>query len=144
MADFVFNIAKGTIKKRVADGATIRALVLKVADTDAALKDLDTVSAVLASGSTAEADFTNYVRKTLASVTATVDDTNDWVTVDAADIVFTAAGGATNNTAAKLIIYDFITNDGASIPLIALDCVFTTDGNDVTIVFNAAGFWKSA
>jgi len=143
MADFVFNIAKGSIKKRIADGATLRALLLKVADADATLLDLDTVAAVLASGSTAEADFTNYARKTLASLTGAIDDTNNRATADAVDLVYTTAGGATNNTTAKLIIYDFITDDSSSIPLVALDCVFTTDGNDVTVVFNSVGFWKS-
>ena len=59
MANFVFNVALGRVAEKISDGATLRILVLKAAGTDAALKDLDTVSAVLAEASTTEADFTN-------------------------------------------------------------------------------------
>jgi hypothetical protein len=144
MANLVFNVAKGSIKHRVDEGATLRLLVLQVASADATLIDLDTVAAVLANGSTDEADFTNYARVTLAGVAVAVNDTDNKVTLDFNDIVFTSAGGATNNTTVKAVIYDFITDDTGSIPLLLLDCVFTTDGNNVTLTVPSGGIWESA
>jgi hypothetical protein len=145
MSNFVFNCALGRIVEKVADGATLKMLVLKVANTDATLKDLDTVAAVLASGSTAEANFTNYARKTLAGVAATVNDSTDSVKVDCDDVTFTAAGGATNNTTTDVLIYEEVAGGDANcIPLVLLDAVFTTDGNDVTLQINANGFFGAS
>lgn len=145
MANIVFNVAKGKVAEKVADGATIKLLILKSAGTDAALADLDTVAAVIAEGSTVEADFTNYERKTLASLTATVNDTDNKMYVDAADVVYTSAGGASNNTTTDVLIYEDVdTTDANAIPLVLLDCVFTTDGNDVTLQFGANGWFEAA
>ena len=143
MADIVFNVALGRVAEKAADGATLKLLVLQAADSDAVLKDLDTVSAVLANGSTTEATFTNYARATLGSITVTVDDSGDTVNVYCADITFSSAGGATNNTCTDVIIYEEVTNDSDSIPLVMLDAAFTTDGNDVTLQFNANGFFSA-
>ena len=143
MADIVFNVALGRVAEKAADGATLKLLVLQAADADATLKDLDTVSAVLANGSTTEATFTNYARATLGSIVVTVDDSGDTVKVDCADITFSSAGGATNNTCTDVIIYEEVTNDSDSIPLVMLDAAFTTDGNDVTLQFNANGFFSA-
>jgi hypothetical protein len=145
MANFVYNIALGRIAEKVADGATIKLLVLKAAAADSVLKDLDTVAAILANGSTDEADFTNYARATLGSLTVTVDDSTDSVSVDCADVVFTSAGGASNNTTTDAIIYEEVAGgDDNCIPLVQLDAVFTTDGNNVTLQMNAAGFFGAS
>lgn len=145
MSDIVFNIAKGQIAYYAGLPASADALVmilLKTAASDATLKDLDTFAAVTG-GTSVEADFTNYSRKTLGSVTVTVDDTNDRVAIDAADVTYTSAGGATNNTLAKAIVcYDGDTGAGTDanlVPLFGLDCVVTTDGTDLTLSFNATG-----
>lgn len=144
MSNFVFNVAKGRIAKLVDDGATFKMLVLKSAGTDATLKDLDNIAAVIAEGSTVEADFTNYARKTLASTTKTVDDTNNKVKVDSDDVVFASAGGASNNTTTDYIIYhDVDTTDANAVPLVMVDSPWTTDGNDVTIQFHADGWFNS-
>ena len=143
MADIVFNVALGKVAEKAADGATLKLLVLQSAGTDAALKDLDTVSAVLAESSTSEANFTNYSRATLGSITVTVDDSGDTVKVDCADVTFTSAGGAANNTCTDVVIYEEVTTDADSIPLVLLDAAFTTDGNDVTLQFNANGFFSA-
>lgn len=145
MADFVFNQALGRVAEKAADGATLKLLVLKAAGTDAALKDLDTVSAVLAEGSTTEADFTNYARATLANVNVTVTDADDDVIVDCDDVTFSSAGGASNNTTTDAIIYEDVDGtDANAIPLVQLDAVFTTDGNDVTLQFNTNGFYSAS
>ena len=151
MADGVFNIAKG----RVAHYATLPessdALIVVLLKSsglqaDGTLADHDTLAAVL--GSNSEADFTNYARKTLSGVTVNVDDSNDRVDVDASDITYTAAGGASNNTIGKLLIcYDANTGSGTDadiIPLTYHDASFTTDGTDQTIQFAAAGFYRAS
>ena len=76
-------------------------------------------------------------------MTVTVDDSTDTVKVDCADVTFSSAGGATNNTCTDVVIYEEVTNDSDSIPLVMLDAAFTTDGNDVTLQFNANGFFSS-
>ena len=145
MANFVYNVALGRVAEKVADGATIKLLVLKNAAADSVLKDLNDVAAILANGSTDEADFTNYARATLGSLTVTVDDATDSVSVDCADVVFTSAGGASNNTTTDAIIYEEVAGGDANcIPLVQLDCVFTTDGNNVTLQMNAAGFFGAS
>lgn len=143
MANFVFNIAKGRIRQLILDGADLRALVLKTADTDAAMMDVDTITALLATAAD-EADFTNYARVTLTGETSTVDDTGNDVNADCNDITFTSAGGATNNTTTDLIIYlHSASGDSVSVPLVCLDCVFTTNGQNVTLTIDADGFWGS-
>jgi hypothetical protein len=144
MANFVYNVGLGRVAEKAADGATLKLLVLQSAASDTALKDLDTIASVLAQGGTTEATFTNYARATLGSVTVTVVDGSDRVDVDCSDVVFTAAGGAVNNTCTDVIIYEEVTNDGDSIPLVQLDASFTTDGNDVTLQFNAQGFYSAS
>lgn len=144
MADFVYNIALGRVAEKAAQGADLRLLVLKEAATDATLRDLATVGAVIGDASTTEADFTNYARAALTGVTVDVDNAGNAVSVDAADVTFTSAGGAVNNTTTDAIIYEHVTNDSDSIPLVQLDAVFTTDGNDVTLQMNADGFFGAS
>lgn len=96
----------------------------------------------------AEANVTNYTRgfggagrKTLASKTITANDTNNRVEVDAADVVYTALGGAANQTLAAALIVKEITNDAASRMYAYLDFTDTaTNGGDVTIQFASNGF----
>jgi hypothetical protein len=144
MANYVFNIGKGRIAQMIRSGLTLKALMLKTADTDANNRDLTTIAALLAAVNV-EANFTNYARVTLTSVVQTVDNSGDAVNADWADIVFTSAGGATNNTTTDLIIYqDPGTGDANCVPVICLDAVFTTNGQNVTLVFDPAGSWSAA
>lgn len=147
MANFVFNIAKGRIRELAADHPNdFRALLLGVADTDDAMGDTDTITALLATAAD-EAAFTNYARKTLANVLGSVDDTANDTEVDCDDIVYTSAGGALNDTTTHLVIYydpAGAGNDANSIPLVCLECVFTTNGQNVTLQIDAAGFWGAS
>lgn len=152
MADGVFNIAKGKAAYYATLPATNDALLvvlLKASglEADDTLNNYDDLAALLAATND-EADFTNYSRKTLASVTLTVDDTNNRADADAADFTYTAAGGAANNSVGKaLIVYDPDTTGGTDssiIPLTYHDCVFTTDGTDQLIQIAAAGFYRAA
>lgn len=96
----------------------------------------------------AEANVTNYTRgfggagrKTLASKTITPNDTNDRVEFDCADVVYTALGGASNQTIAAAVVLKEITNDAASRMFAYLDFTdLTTNGGDVTIQIASNGF----
>jgi hypothetical protein len=144
MADLVFNIAKGAVAEKVRDDPTkVGVLLLKLAESDALMRDRATITAVL-SGST-EADFTNYVRKTAITATLTIDNTNDWAQVSIPNQTWTSAGGATNNTLAKLVIYyDEGGIDATRIPLTAHDFVVTTDGSDLQTQVPGTGFYRAA
>lgn len=144
MADLVFNISKGAVAEKVRDDATkVGVLLLKVAQADANLRDHDTIAALLAAANT-EANFTNYARKTGITGTVTVDDGNDRTDIDFPDQTWVAAGGGTNNTLVKLIVfYDEGGTDATRIPLTAHDFAVTTDGSDLTAQINAAGFYRA-
>ncbi len=149
MSDFVFNIAKGRHAHYASLPGTNDALVLvllKTAEADAALKDHDTLTSILG-GTSDEADFTGYARRTLASVTVTVDDTDDEVVVDAADpAAYTNSGGSAQNCPKGVICYDPDTTTGDDddlIPLYGVDLggsgVTFDPGVATTVQFNASG-----
>lgn len=147
MADIVFNIAKGKVAYLAGLPAASDALIIVPLETsgivaDATMIDYDDLAAVLA-GATNEQS--TMGRKTGASVTVTVDDTNDRVDVDMADVTWTAATG--NAISALLVCYDGDTGAGTDaniIPLVKLDCVMTPDGSDFTAVVAAAGFYRAS
>jgi hypothetical protein len=151
--DGVFNIARGRLAYYASLPATNDALVvvlLKSAglEADDTLNNHDDLAALLAAAND-EADAANYTRKTVtASITVTVDDTNNRVDMDMPDLTWTALGGATNNTLGKLLVcYDPDTTGGTDstvVPLTYHDCVVSTDGTDVLVQFAAAGFARAA
>lgn len=142
MADFVFNIAKGAFAEKVRDGASnCGVLLLIAADTDAAMRDTDTVTALLATGAN-EATDGSYARKTGLTGTVTVDDTNDRVDVDLPDQTWTSLAGSAITDA--VVFYEESANDNGRVPLTLHDFAVTPDGSDVTIQFNAAGFARAS
>ncbi len=152
-SDFVFNTAKGRVHAYSLLPLTndaIRVVLFKSSglETDSTLKDRDTLADITGgtAATTVESTATNYVRKSAASVTITVDDTNDRVDIDCADITWTALGGASNDTLAKLgTNYDDDTTtgtDSALIPLTAHSFDVTTDGTDLTATIN--NFYRAA
>lgn len=151
MTNFVFNIAKGNIANLAALPASTDSLIvvcLKTSglETDSTLKDYAVLSTLLA-GTSDEATFTNYARKTLTSVTVIVDNTNDWVDISSAGWTFTTAGGADNTAVSKtLICYVPSTGaaDSAIVPMCAFDTVFTPDGTDQAFTITAPGFARAA
>lgn len=157
MADFVFNIAMGHINEYVtrvnANDPTNSVMVLLVLatsgiETDAVLRDKDTVSALL-SGSTNEVTNSGYSRKTVdntGSMTVTVDDTNDRKEADMPDQTFSSisAGDGWNDL---VIAYDSDSTGGTDaniIPCTQHDFVVTPDGSDITVQFDASGFFRAA
>ncbi|KOU41276.1 hypothetical protein ADK55_29195 [Streptomyces sp. WM4235] len=101
---------------------------------DSTMRDYDNLSDLLAGASNEQ---TTVGRKTLASVTVTVNDTNDRVDIDAADVTWTAPTG--NAIGAVVICYDPDTTGGTDadlIPLTKHDVTWTPDGNDFTLTIS--------
>jgi hypothetical protein len=137
MANGVFNISKGFDWDWVADDP--RVMLLKVAQADATLEDHDTISAILGAANT-EADFTNYARTALTGEAISIDDTNNRSEMDANNVTWSSAGGASNNTLVKLIVYlEGGGTDGTRIPVSHHDFAITTNGGDLTAQFDAQG-----
>jgi hypothetical protein len=135
MANLTFNVALGRVAAYASLPATNDALIAVPIETsgivsDATMRDYDDLNALLGGASNEQS---TMGRKTLASVTVTVDDTNDRVAVDCADITWTAASG--NAISAIVICYDPDTTGGTDadlIPLTKHDFTLTPDGSDVT------------
>ena len=154
MANIVFNISKGEVNayvKRVVNNdpanSALVVVLLKTAEADGILQDYNTLGNILA-GANTEADFTNYSRKILTNTELslpTVDDSGNQQFSDAPDLTYVSAGGAVNNAIVKMLIcYDSDTTSGTDanlVPLVALDWVVTTDGNDLVAVFGSEGFF---
>lgn len=157
MADQVLNIAKGKVAEYAArinanDPASSVFVVLVLAttgiETDAVLRDVDTVAALVA-GTTNEVTNVDYARKSIdntGSITITVDDTNDRTDVDMPDQTWTGvdAGDGWNDL---VVAYDSDSAAGTDanvVPCVMLDFVVTPDGSDITAQFNAAGFYRAA
>lgn len=88
---------------------------------------------------------TTMGRKTAASVTVTVDNTNDRVDIDMADITWTAASG--NAVGALVVCYDPDTTGGTDTDLIPIskhDFVVTPNGGDITGQVATAGFARAS
>ena len=157
MANFVFNIAKGRVAEfynRVqtndpANSALI-AVVLATSglESDATLIDKTTLSAVVA-GTTNEVTNVGYARivMTDAALSALApDNTNDRVDLDIADLAFGAIT-AGDGWSKLVLCYDSDTTGGTDaniIPLCAYDIALTPDGSAITLVINAAGFYRAS
>jgi hypothetical protein len=146
MADLVFNIAKGAVAEKVRDSATVLlVLLLTVTEADDTVRDHDELNALLGAAGNTEATFTNYARKTGLTATITVDDTNDRVDVDLPDQTWSSAGNGSNETMTDLIVaYEESGSDAGRVPLTLHDFVVTTDGSNLTVQFNASGFFRAA
>jgi hypothetical protein len=135
MANIVFNIALGRVAYYASLPAANDALIAVPIETtgivgDAAMRDYHDLQTLLAGASNEQ---TTMGRKPLTGVTVTVDDTNDRVALDSADIVWTGATG--NAISAIVICYDPDTTTGTDadlIPLTKHDFAITPDGSDVT------------
>ena len=145
MGNPTFDIALGSVAEKVrVDPTKVGVLLLRVAESDSLLKTRATIAAVLAASNT-EANFTNYARKTGIMATLTVDTTNHLAQVSIPNQVWTAAGGATNNTLVKLVIfYDAGGTDTTRIPLTAHDFSTVTDGSDLTAQVGGTGTYRAA
>ncbi|MDX2757884.1 hypothetical protein [Streptomyces europaeiscabiei] len=132
----VFNRALGMIAYYASlpaanDGLVLIALESSGLEADSVLRDKDDFAAVVA-GTTNEQ--TTVGRKPLTGVTVTVNDTNDRVDLDAADVTWTAPTG--NPVGAVVICYDPDTTSGTDadlIPLTKHDLAWSPDGNNFAL-----------
>jgi hypothetical protein len=152
MANGTFNIALGKVKYYAELPAANDALIVVLIkatglEADATLRDHDDLAALLAA-SNDEADFTNYARKVITSITNAVDDSGNSFSSDVADQTWASAGGATNNTLGKLIVaYDPDTTTGTDstlVPLTFHDFTATTDGNNLVGQIDALGYYGAS
>ncbi len=147
MGNVVANIAKGKVAYYASLPATNDALIVVPVKTsgnptDDQCKDADTLAAILAIGT----ENTTMTRKTLTGISITTDDSANETRVDADDPTWTAgqmagAGGAISRL---IICYDPDTTGGTDsdlVPLVALDCVVTPDGNAFQFQFASNGFY---
>lgn len=150
MGAFIFNVAKGRFARYAALPETndaFLAVILQSSglESDATLKDYDDLSTLLAAAND-EATFTGYSRYTLTGVTATIDDTNDWVLVDCNDPVWSPTSAEA--IGAILFVYDNDTTGGtdANIVLVFKDDFALTTATTGTLTYQVAsgGFGKAA
>ncbi len=147
MGDIVLNIALGRIAHygtlpAASDAFIVVPLEASGLVADSVMKDYDDLATLLA-GATNEQ--TTMGRKTITSVTVTVDDANDRVDVDFADQTWTAATG--NGLGALLVCYDSDTTGGTDsniVPMTTHDFTVNPDGSDVTAVIAASGFYRAS
>jgi hypothetical protein len=148
VADLVFNISLGEVKHycRLDGGANDALIVVPIEATgvevDDTINNYDDLGALLAAANNEQS---TMGRKTVTSVTITVDDTNNRVDCDIADQVWS---GATGNAVSDLFIgYDPDTTGGTDadvVPLTWHDFSVTPDGSDVTAQIAADGFYRAS
>ncbi|WP_020135018.1 hypothetical protein [Streptomyces sp. 351MFTsu5.1] len=145
MANITFNVALGRAAALAALPAASDALILiplesSGLETDAVLKDKDTFADVVA-GTTNEQ--TTVGRKTLSSITVTVNDTADRVEIDAADVTWTSPTG--NPVGAMVVVYDPDSGTGTDadlIPITKADVTWSPDGTTFTLAI--ADFFRAS
>ena len=142
---FVFNIALSKLGYYAGlpaanDGLVLIALESSGLETDAVLRDKADFASVV-SGTTNEQ--TTVGRKALTGVTVTVDNTNDRVAPDSADVTWSAPTG--NPIGAVVICYDPDTTTGPDsdlIPLTKHDLTWSPDGN--AFALGVGDFYRAA
>jgi hypothetical protein len=159
MGNEVFNIAKGRVAELynrvdLNDPANSALIIILLATTgleaDTALRDFDTVSALVA-GTTNEATNTGYARKVLTDSDISAfapDDTNDRVDIDIPDQTWTGLANDGTGAISKFVTaYDSDTTGGTDaniVPMTHHDFAITPDGSDVTAQIAAAGFFRAS
>lgn len=146
MGNKVTNIGKGRfvyLAGLPAANDALIAVVLEAAglEADDALQDYDDLAALLAASNNEQ---TTMGRKTLTGVTVTVNDTTNVVSVDVADVTWTAPTG--NPTGKLVVCYDPDTTTGTDstvVPLTLHDFAVTPDGTDLLVQTDPTGLATS-
>lgn len=146
MANGVFVGAKGKVKYYAELPAASDALIIVPIEAtgleaDDVLNNYDDLAALLAANN----EQTTMGRKTITTVTNTVNDTSNVFDSDFADPVWTAATG---NAVGKLVVcYDPDTGVGTDADLVPLtyhDFAATPDGTDVTGTVAPSGYYRAS
>lgn len=155
MANIIANQGLGRIREFADDAAgdvtasQLRVYLLQAAEADDALRDHDTMSALIGAAGNTEATFTNYTNKVIedGDITVTVDDTNNRVDIDVPDQTWSSAGNGTNNTLTDAVVAwdpDGTDTDSQNIPMSIHDFTPTTTGADLTMQVDASGLVRAA
>jgi hypothetical protein len=154
MADVIFNIAKGrwgqwiqNVEDNSPVAAVLRLFAIVSTDTDDAIRDTDSITALIALGNTAEATNTNYANLVLdeTDITITVDDTNNRLDIDLTDQVWSNIVAGDNWTHVILAYDDDGTDtDTNTIPIASYDFVVTPNGGDITAEIDVAGALRAS
>lgn len=152
--NLVPNIALGQVVayyRRVDENdpstAELYVIAWNTSAADSVIKDLDTVAAIEADGSTAEVTNSGYARKVLTDsdlVAFAPDDTNDRVDLDIPDQTWTGVAAGTAWTDLSVAYGLNGGADSAKIPLTWHDFAVTPDGSDITAQIAAAGFFRAS
>lgn len=138
MANFVFNISLAKFGSTISNLPAANDAIIFVPietsglEADSTLRDYDDLSALLAGTSNEQ---TTAGRKTVTSVTPTVDDTANNFTLDCADQVYTSIA-ASNAISAFVIGYDADTTAGTDSNVTVIskhDVSWTPDGSTMTL-----------
>ena len=138
------SLVNNYFKQRVAEGEidldadTLKILLVMTnttADTEANIQTLDGYTTL------DEMDGSNYVVKTLGSLTHALDTANDRFELDAADVTYTALGAGTRNVQGVLLYKHVDGTDANDQPIafIEFGSSLSADGSDVTISWDAEG-----
>ncbi|GAA0969768.1 hypothetical protein GCM10009555_017500 [Acrocarpospora macrocephala] len=135
MGNIAFNISLGRIVYDMSlPGANDALIIIPIEasgiESDNTLRDYDDLGSILAAANNEQS---TMGRKTVTSVTVTINDTDNRAEVDIADQTWTAAAG--NAIAALIFAYDGDTTGGTDSnirPLTKHDCSMTPDGSDFT------------
>lgn len=157
MADLVMNVALGRaaemywrVKNADPSGSTLIVVALAAAglETDAVLRDKDTLADLVA-GATNEVPTGNgYARKTLSATDlnpVVPDDVNDRLDLDIPDQTWTDVLAASGAWAKLVICYKpaAASTDAQIIPLTMHDFAITPDGTSVVAQIAATGFYRA-
>ena len=155
MADIVCNIAKGraavyhdNVEQNVPTGCKLVLVAIESTNTDDERRDVDTLSALLALGSTLEVTNSGYGRIDFAAgaISQTVDDSNNWVDQDIdSDPVFSSI--VTGDDWTHLVVCyspGAASADSAIIPLTVHDFVISPNGGDITANISANGYYRAS
>lgn len=146
MAKFVFNNAKGKVGFYATLPETSDALIAVAIKTSGIEPDstmieqtaLDDLLAV-------STEQTTVGRKTLGSVTSTVDAANDKLVVDAADFTYSAASGDPIGAIVVCYVPDTGTSTDADIiPLLKYDFSAIPSGGDIPVQISTDGLYAAS
>lgn len=132
---FLTNKGLSLMNKSYWEGTTLTAILLKSSYTPN--KDHDFVDDIQAH----ECDATGYVRKTIGSKLATVNNSYDWIDYTAANLGFGTIGGAVNNTVRYVAIAQILGGASSADPVAAiLRLVDVVTPANYTIIWNVPIF----
>lgn len=147
MGALIPNMTKGSfawLATLPAANDAIVAVAFTGTETDAALRDVDHLTAAIATALN-EATFTGYSRQTLTGITRTIDDTNDRVDVDSVDPAWSPT---TSEVLSRIgYFYDPDTTAGTDADLLPIffdDFAVTTPTSGTVTYLNAAGAFGRA